>query len=274
MVPMINLRVCILLFASLVCFVTHAKATEVGTELSDREVLRVCADPNNLPFSNKKKEGFENEIAELIAAEMKIPVAYFWFPQTTGFVRQTLRTRRCDLIIGVAKVDEFLQNTNPYYTSIYTLVYRTDAGYTIKSLSDKVLHEQKLKIGIIAGTLPANLLLENGLIEQMVPYRQRTYLGDDPITRISEELLNRKVDVLVLWGPVSGHIAKKNSPHLTAVPLTADQSKRHNLMLSITMGIRRGESQWKRQLNRFINKNKDKIDAILQAHTVPMVAAP
>jgi ABC-type amino acid transport substrate-binding protein len=104
-----------------------AQSTE-GREALSTQTLRVCADPKNLPYSNDKGEGFENKIAELLAKELSIPVHYTWFPQTVGFVRKTLKLRRCDLIIGISTTSDLVQNTNPYYHSVYAMVFREDSG--------------------------------------------------------------------------------------------------------------------------------------------------
>jgi len=140
-------------------------AADGGTEVAKRTVLRVCADPDNLPYSSRAQTGFENKIAELIAADLGIPLSYYWFPQSMGFVRTTLAARRCDIVIGISAANELLLNTNPYYSSAFALVYPADAGHKLASLSDPKLKDAKLRIGLIAGTPPAGLLLESGLLE-------------------------------------------------------------------------------------------------------------
>ena len=127
-------------------------ALAATAEAVDRSSLRVCADPGNLPFSNRAGEGFENKIAELVASELGVPVRYTWFPQATGFVRNTLMARKCDLVIGISLGFELLQNSNPYYRSSYSLVYRSDADQSIASLDHPGLKD--LRIGVIAGTPP------------------------------------------------------------------------------------------------------------------------
>ena len=110
--------------------------TAHAVELPKRDALRVCADPNLLPFSNDKLEGFENKIAAMIGEELGVPVVYTWWPQTIGFVRNTLRARKCDIVMGAASGEGLMQNTNPYYRSVYSLVYRESAGLQAKSVSD------------------------------------------------------------------------------------------------------------------------------------------
>lgn len=252
-----------------------ATAAEVGTELKERGVLRVCADPSNMPFSNKAKEGFENKIAEFLAAELGIPLAYTWFPQSMGFVRLTLRARRCDLIIGVSAAHELVQNTNPYYSSVFSVVQFVDADYEVKSLSDAVLRDKGLRIGVVAGTPPVDILLEKKLMDQVKPYHlRRADISHSPIAQMSEDLLAKKIDVAILWGPMAGHLVRQNAPKLKLSPLTADNSQRHRLIFPITMGIRRGELQWRRQLNRVLRKNEEKLHDILLSYNIPVVESP
>ena len=249
-----------------------ATSAEVGTELKERSVLRVCADPSNMPFSNREKAGFENKIAELLAADLGIPLAYHWFPQSIGFVRLTLKARRCDLVIGVSAANELMQNTNPYYSSVFAVVQRADADYEVKSLSDAVLGEKKLRIGVVAGTPPIDIILANDMMGQVTPYHlRRSHVKNSVIQAMAQDLKDDKLDVIVLWGPMAGHIVRQSEGALKLAPLTADNSQRHRLIFPITMGIRRSELQWRRQLNRLLKKNKDKIHEILRTYHVPLV---
>ena len=144
-------------------------AIGAGAEAVDRSSLRVCADPHSLPFSDKQGDGYENKIAELLGAKLSVPVRYTWFPQTTGFVRNTLRARQCDLVIGVPLGFELLQNTNPYYRTTYVLLYRADSGLNVTSLDDPRL--KNLRLGVIAGTPPSSILARNGLMANTKPYQ-------------------------------------------------------------------------------------------------------
>src|SRR5262245_22426957 len=150
--------------------VASARAAEGHRiDLVNRLSLRVCADPANMPFSNDKGEGFENKIAEIVAAELKVPVEYCWFPQATGFIRNTLFAKRCDVVMGYAQGDELVLNTNAYYRSAYTLVYRKGAGLDgVDHLADPRLKDKR--IGLIAGTPPTEIMLRLGLMERAKPY--------------------------------------------------------------------------------------------------------
>ena len=145
-----------------------AAGPDLSIELVDPKVLRVCADPHNLPFSNDKGEGFENKIAELLAGDLGLPVAYTWYPQSIGFVRNTLGAHACDVVIGTVTAGELVQNTNPYYRSSYVLVQRADAPTKADALTDPKLAD--LRIGAVARTPPIDLLARQGLLKNVTPY--------------------------------------------------------------------------------------------------------
>src|SRR5688572_3948373 len=174
------------------------------SDLVNRLSLRVCADPANLPFSNDKGEGFENKIATIVAAELKVPVAYTWFPQATGFIRNTLFAKRCDVVLGYAQGDELVLNTNAYYRSVYALVYRKGGSLDgVDALSDPRLKDKRL--GVVAGTPPASTMAALGLIAGAKPYPlmvDRRY--DAPAERMIADIRSGEVDAGVLWGPIAG----------------------------------------------------------------------
>ena len=244
------------------------------TEIKERTALRVCADPSNLPYSNRLQQGFENKIAELLADSMQLPLQYAWFPQSMGFVRTTLRTRKCDVIIGYSAAHELVLNTNPYYTSTFVIIYPKQAGYKITSLTDKVLREKNLRIGLVAGTPPSGLLLEQGLMTQVAPYHlvvdTRT---DSPSEQIIKDMIAGKLDIAILWGPIAGYLNKQHESRFEIVSLAENDADDHPMLFSITMGIRRGEIEWKRELNTFIRRNQEKINTILTDYGVLLVEA-
>src|SRR6516164_10576388 len=155
------------LFGALLIDSAVAVAAQTS-DLVDRSALKVCADPNNLPFSDEKKEGFENKIAELVGAELGRPVDYIWFPQVIGFVRNTLQAHLCDLVIGTVAGDEIMQTTNPYYFTTYVMFYRSDKGLTFDGVQDPGLARRRL--GVVAGTPPADLLVRHDLMSRTKPY--------------------------------------------------------------------------------------------------------
>jgi quinoprotein dehydrogenase-associated probable ABC transporter substrate-binding protein len=238
-------------------------------EAVDRSALRVCADPNNLPFSNDKGEGFENKIAELLAAELKVPVRYTWYPDSVGFIRNTLNARKCDLIIGTVSGNDLLQNTNPYYRSIYCLVHRQGDNATPISLDDPAL--QTASIGIIAGTPPVTILAQKGLLSHLRSYPLVVDTRfDSPARKLVNDVAAGEVDVGIVWGPIAGYFAKQNSQPLVVVPILMEGA-RIRLDARITMGVRYNEPEWKREINSLIRRKQPEITRILLDYGVPLL---
>ena len=239
-------------------------------DLVNRTALRVCADPANMPFSNEAGEGFENKIAEIVAAEFKLPVEYTWFPQATGFVRQTLFSKRCDVVIGYAQGDELVLNTNHFYRSTYALVYRAGAGLDgIDSLADPRLKGRR--IGVIAGTPPGSIMARLGLVEHAKPYPlmvDRRY--DSPGERMIGDIRSGDIEAGVLWGPIAGYFAARGGAKLQVVPLLKEAGT-PRMAYRITFGVRNLEDDWKHQLNAVIARRQGDIDAVLLEFGVPLL---
>lgn len=259
---------------SALCLVTglgsaaSAAEGQLPGELVDRSHLRVCSDPNNLPYSNEAGEGFENKIAELLAAKLGVELTYTWYPASMGFVRNTLAARMCDLIIGVPSTSELTQNTNPYYRSGYVLLQRADAKTKIASLHDQAL--QQMKIGAVARTPPVTLLAEQGLVGRITPYQLVVDTRfDHPAQQMVEDVAAGSIDVAVVWGPIGGYFAKQAEQALTVTPLI--EPGRRDLDFRIAMGLRRGEPEWKSTLNKLLRENRDELEAILQDYGVPLL---
>lgn len=239
-------------------------------DLVDRSALRVCSDPANLPFSNEKGEGFENRLADLIGKKLGLPVVYTWFPQVTGFIRNTLRLRKCDLVMGYAQGHELVQNTNHYYRSVYVLLYRSESELAgVDNLDDPRLKDKS--IGIVAGTPPATIMALNGLMGKAKPFhlvvdRRYTSPGERMVAEISEGVL----DAGVLWGPIGGYYAKRSDVPIAVVPLVKE-SKGPRMAYRITMGLRPNEPEWKHQLNALISAHQQEINTILLDFGVPIL---
>ncbi len=234
----------------------------------DPKVFRVCADPHNLPFSNQQGQGFENKLAELFARKLNEPTSYTYFPQVIGFVRNTLNALRCDVIMGTAVGDPLVQTTNPYYRTTYALVFRPDSGLNgVDSLADPRLKDKR--IGIVAGTPPATILAEDGLMAAAKPYPLTvdTRSTSSP-QMMTDDIAAGRIDAGVLWGPMAGYYAQRTTPHLTVVPLLKDGP---HMDFRIAMGVRRTDQDWKRRLNRLIAQNQPEIDKILADYGVPML---
>jgi quinoprotein dehydrogenase-associated probable ABC transporter substrate-binding protein len=239
-------------------------------ELVDPKVLRVCADPRNLPFSNEKGEGFENKIAELLAAKLDKKLAYVWYPQATGFVRNTLGAHRCDLIPGFPQGDELVQSTNPYYRTAYALVIRPDTGLDdLDALTDPRLKAKR--IGIVAGTPPATYLAANGLMPEAKPYPLVIDTRvDSSAQAMMRDLAGGEIDVGVLWGPLAGYYAKQANPPMRVV-LLLKETGGPPLAFRIAMGVRAADQNWKRQLNKLIAENQTEINRLLRDFGVPLL---
>jgi quinoprotein dehydrogenase-associated probable ABC transporter substrate-binding protein len=237
--------------------------------------LRVCADPANLPFSNRQRQGFENEIARLFAADLGLPLEYIWWPQTMGFIRNTLKKRQCDVVMGVATGFDLTANTVPYYRSSYALVFRARRGIALKSLGDPSL--KRLRIGAVARTPPVDLLAANGLLGRTRFYRLTVDTRhESPGRQIVKDVLSGALDLGVVWGPIAGYQARRpgpgnQGPGLRVVPLTSVPNG-PKVEFAISIGVRRGDSARRHALNHLIERKRPRIEAILRKFGVPLVA--
>lgn len=250
-----------------------AQETGVGDalELVDPETLRVCADPNNMPFSNEAGEGFENRLAELVAEKLgRERVRYAFFPQGIGFVRNTLGAYRCDVIMGYAQGDELVQNTNPYYRSAYALVTRPDHPLAeVTRLDDSRLKGATL--GAVARTPPATGLARHGLTADARFYNLMvdTRLSN-PVRDMIDDLAAGEIDAALAWGPMAGFYAARRDPPLVVTPLVHEPDG-PRMSYRITMGVRPSDQEWKRELNALIRENQDEIEAVLLDYGVPLL---
>jgi quinoprotein dehydrogenase-associated probable ABC transporter substrate-binding protein len=239
-------------------------------ELVDPKVLRVCADPNNLPFSNQAGEGFEDKIAEFLAAKLNKELAYTYYPGASGFVRNTLNAHLCDVILGTPQGNDLVQPTNPYYRTTYASVTLASSDLAgLANLSDPRLKAGK-RIGLVANTPPGNLLVTQGLMAAVKPYPLMvdTRFDSSSASMISD-LEAGKIDIALLWGPIAGYYAKKSGGKLVATPLPEESGAR--MAFRIAFGVRHSDQNWKRELNQFIAQNKSEIDKILIDAGVPML---
>jgi quinoprotein dehydrogenase-associated probable ABC transporter substrate-binding protein len=260
----------------------HALAQDGGARDTIRppassRLLRVCADPNNLPFSNERGEGFENRIAELLADRLGATLRYTWAPQRRGFVRTTLDAGACDLVMGVPSGYDRVRTTQPYYRSTYAFVYRADRGHVIRSLADSVLH--RLRIGVhLTGESnppPAQALAARGIIDNVVGY---TIYGDygqpDPPARLVEAVASDDVDVAIVWGPLAGYFAPRQDVPLSVVPVPAeDDLSGQQWTFAIAMGVRRADRAFAAELDRLLVREREGIRRILDEYGVPRPAA-
>ncbi len=263
-------KACFALTALSMWFGQALPAQAQTSDLVSKTAFRVCADPANYPVSTEDGSGYENQLAELIAAKLELPVQYVWFPQATGFIRNTLTAKRCDVVIGYAQGHELVQNTNHYYTSAYALIVPMDSDLAqVDRLNDPALKGRK--IGIVAGTPPAAHMARNGLIGQAKPYNlfvdRRV---ESPAIDMLDDLQSGDIDAAILWGPLGGPLVKADYPDFKVIPMVKEELP-PRLFYRITMGVRQGEKVWQRQLNSLIRRNQDEINAVLAEAGVPLV---
>ena len=268
----------------LLAAVPAAQAQSPSPTGNDQEkVLRVCADPNNLPLSNRQLAGYENKIAELFARDLGWKLEYTWFPQRMGFIRNTLRARnpddqrfKCDLVIGVPVGFELASTTAAYYRSTYVLAYVKGRGLDSVQTPDDLLKLdpaklKSLKFGVFGQTPPADWLLKYKLFDQVVPYQRQTGDPDQyPGEMVEKDLVAGKIDVAFSWGPIAGYYAKKvTAAPIAVVPFKPDREIHFDYAMA--MGVRYGEKEWKARVEQLLEKNRGTIQGILAAYGVPQL---
>jgi len=250
---------------------TFAQAADPGAlELVDPNVFRACGDPRNLPFSNDKGEGFENKLAELFAAKLGKKLSYTYFPQATGFVRMTLGSYRCDIIMGFPQGDDQAQVTVPYYRTTYALVVKRGSGLEdVATIDDPRLKDKR--IGIVAKTPPSTAMALNGLLAKAKSYPLFIDTRADSSAQAMIDDLNQgNIDCGILWGPMAGYFAAKNDPPLVVVPLVKE-TMGPQMTYRIGMAVRPADQEWKRTLNKLISENQDEINKLLISYNIPIL---
>ncbi len=242
-------------------------------------VLRVCADPNNLPFSNERGEGFENRLAELLAKDLNERLEYTWWAQRRGFFRSTLKAGVCDVVLGVPSSFELAATTAPYYRSTYVFVYRKDRNVQVHSFDDAVLRNVKVGVQLVgddgANTPPAHALASRGVVDNVKGY---TLYGDykqpNPPARIVEAVAKGEVDVAVAWGPLAGYFARRQRVPLAVVPVSPQFDLPFlPFVYDISMGVRRGDDDLRQRLDDFLVRRHVEIERILDDYGVPRAEA-
>ncbi|MDT5295111.1 MAG: mxaJ protein [Acidobacteriota bacterium] len=245
----------------------------------ETHVLRVCADPNNLPFSNRRGEGFENKLAELVAREFNAAVEYTWWAQRRGFFRNTLKAGACDVVMGVPSGFEMALTTSPYYRSTYVFVTRRDRNLNIRSFDDPIL--RKIKIGVqmvgddFSNTPPAHALTARKIVDNVEGFTlYGDYAQENPPARIIDAVAKGTVDVAVVWGPLAGYFARKGSVPLEVVPVSPQiDGPSLPFVYDISMGVRRGDQVFKDELEAILERRHAEIESILEGYGVPRVEA-
>ena len=266
----------------LACLLAAALPAFAQDKPADRKALRVCQDPNNLPFSNTRGEGIENRIAEVFGKALGLPVTYYSFPQRLAFIRNTLRFKLpgedypCDIVLGVPAGFDQVSVTKPYYRSTYALVFAKGIGLDgVKTSADFLALDRAklntLRIGIHDRSPASEWLVKHGLVDRGVPYKM---MDADPAQYpgqiIENDLAANKIDVAIVWGPIAGYFAKRvQSPALTVVPMKSEPGVRFDYQMA--MGVRYGEREWKQQVESLLESRRADIQAILQEFGVPQI---
>ena len=242
-----------------------------GAEQTNSATLRVCADPDNMPFSNAKGEGFENKLAELIAQKLDARIEYSWFEEATGYIPNTMGREACDLVMGYAQGTGLIEDTNPYYYTSYLLLYRQDDASLrdVESLADARLKGKR--IGYFARTPPASILAMHGLVANAKPFEiQSEESASKAAATMIGDIASGALDAGILWGPVGGYYAQRAGAPLKLVPLVKEKAGPRTIY-GITMGVKPNEPQWKYRINKFIAANQGEINVILQSYNVPVL---
>ena len=236
--------------------------------------MRVCADPNNLPYSNKAEEGFENRIAQILADQLHAKLTYVWYPQRNMLIQHVLRAGQCDVIMGVSDGLPQLQTTLPYYRSSYVFVYREDARFKVASFDDPEL--KKLRIGVQitgGGEPPPNTALgHRGMAANLEGYPiTGNYDTHAPVLPIVIAVADGDVDVAVVWGPIAGYFAKQQRVPLRVVPVQPQfEPPSLSMVFAISIGLRQGERDFSDLMNRALVERWDDIQGVLKEYGVPL----
>jgi mxaJ protein len=240
-------------------------------------VLKVCADPNNLPFSNQAGEGFENKLADRIAQKLGRTLAYTWWAQRRGFIRHTLKAGDCDLVIGVPAHFDLVETTKPYYRSTYVFVTRTERHLDLTSIADTRLHQFRIGVHLIGNDgnnpPPAEALGAQGIVDNVQGYLiYGDYRQPNPPARLIEAVADGTIDVAAAWGPLAGYFASRSPVPLTITPITdGERFAPQRFQFEIAMGVRKGDDALRDQLNAFIEDNSAAIADLLKSYGVPLV---
>jgi mxaJ protein len=238
-------------------------------------VLRVCADPNGLPFSNRAEAGFENELARLVASELGHRLEYFWWAQRRGYIRNTLAAGRCDVLMGVPAGADRVSTTRPYYRSSYVFLRRRGSP-PVHSLDDPAL--RKLSIGVqligddFANTPPAHALAARGIIDNVVGFMvYGDYASPDPERPIIDAVATGAVDLAIVWGPLAGYYASRTPVPLELTPVEPRADGVVRFSFAISMGVRRKDAELRAALDGVLERKRADVAALLARYGVPNV---
>jgi len=270
-------RLAVLASLSLGGAAAQAQAPMVTPPAGGMPTLRVCADPNNLPFSNEKGEGYENKLAQRIARDLGAPLSFTWRPQRRGFARTTLNAGLCDIIMGVPEDYGPARVTKPYFRSTYVFVYRKDRHYNLKAITDTALRHLTIGVHLVGddgnNPPPAHALAALGIIGNLRGYSLfGDYSQPNPPARLIDDVAAGKVDVGIVWGPLAGYFAKHEPVPLTIVPVDASGDHTGQVWTySIALAVRRQDTGLAAALDRILESDRAAIRRILVDYGVPLL---
>jgi len=239
--------------------------------------LAICADPNNLPFSNDKLEGFENKLAQLVGRDLGLPVRYTWLPQRRGFVRNTLKAGRCDVIMGVPSSFELARPTEPYYRSTYVFVYRKDRHLALRSFDDPRLRQLRIGVHVIGDDYdnvpPAAALAQRHIVRNVEGFSiYGDYSQPNPPARLIDAVARGEIDVAIAWGPLAGYFARRSAVPLEVVPVTPQVDVPFlPFVFDIAMAVRRGDDSLRVRLDAVLERHQNEIRRLLQDYDIPLL---
>jgi mxaJ protein len=242
--------------------------------------LRVCADPNNLPFSNQAGEGFENRIVEILARDLGAEVTYTWWAQRRGFIRNTLRAGLCDLIPGIFAGSDVVRKTRPYYRSTYVWVSRVADGLRPEGLDDPLLRRLRIGVQLVgddaSATPPTNALVRRGIVDNLRGYSlYADYARPNPPARIMDAVVSGEVDIAAVWGPLAGYFATREAVPLALTPvLPQADGPRLPMVFDIGMAVRKEDAELAREIDSALVRNRAAIDAVLEEYGMPRLDGP
>jgi len=252
--------------------VSATRAQQAPPGQAANSAFRICADANNLPYSNDKLEGFENKIASLFAKDLGATPTFTWWPDRRGFIRNTLRANQCDVVIGVPNGYDQVRWTTPYYRSSYAFVFVKDGKFQVRSWDDELL--RRARIGVIAATPPADALIKKNLMGNVAAYRLTIDYTTEYPGKIVDDVAAGKIDLAVVWGPVAGYFAKKAAVPLEVVVVPPLDGVPVPFTYEISMGVRKRDNVRQEQLEALLQKHEAEIVNILREYGVPLVEGP
>jgi mxaJ protein len=276
----LNLRSILLAASSALALVAPGVGSILLAEKADAPTLRICADPNNLPFSNDHEQGFENRLANMVAKDLGMNVSYDWYPQRGRFFEKTLNAGTCDVVMGVPEGMDDASTTTPYYRSSYVFVSRRDSHLAIRSFDDPRL--PMLRIGVhITGeadgsTPPVAALARRGIVRNLVGYNIYGTLAEkNPPADLIQAVIHKDVDVAIAWGPMAGYFARHSPVPLDVAPVdVTSPDPSLPFSFSISMGVRRGDEKLQQQLQAEIERRRPAIRRLLESFGVPLLDLP